>query len=78
MSTIQVGLDLEMLTRQIQLDLSLNDLRIIVGCLRGLAYQAEVDGEPYLDTDAVVLKQRLEHQYRELLEEAEAESDRRR
>ena len=75
MSTIEAGLDLEILTRPIQLDLSLNDLRIIVGCFKAIAYQAEVDDEPYLDPDATGLKQGLEQQYRELLKEAEADPD---
>ena len=72
---IQAGLDLEMLTRSIQLHLGLNDLRIIVGCFRAMAYQAEIDDEPYLDSDATELKQRLEQRYRELLKEAKAAPD---
>jgi hypothetical protein len=69
MSTIQTGLDLDMLSRPVHLDLNLNDLRIIVGCFRAIAYQAKVDDEPYLDSDATDLSQRLEQQYRTRLED---------
>jgi len=51
------------------LDLSLNDIRIIVGCFRAVAYQEELDGEQYLDADALALKARLESVYRTSLNE---------
>ena len=60
---------LEVLKKRARLDLSLNDVRIIVGCLRALAYQAEVDNEAYLDDDALELKVRLESLYDKLVRE---------
>jgi hypothetical protein len=60
---------LEILKKQTSLDLSLNDLRIIVGCFRAVAYQAKRDDEPYLDPDALELKSRLEALYSKLLNE---------
>ena len=51
------------------LHLSLNDIRIIVGCFRAVAYQEEIDGEQYLDADALALKARLESVYRRSLNE---------
>lgn len=68
----RVGLDLEVLARPIRLDLSLNDLRILVGCFRALAWQAEADDEPYLDADGIELMQKLELAYRKSLEKAGA------
>jgi hypothetical protein len=50
-------------------DLSLNDIRIIVGCFRAVAYREEVDNEEYLDADSLELKQRLEILYNESLKE---------
>lgn len=76
MCTMQASLDLGMLTKPVHLDLSLNDLRIIVGCFRAVAYQAKVDDEPYLDPDAVALKTRLELQYRKLLDVPDPGGDR--
>ena len=60
---------LEILKKQTRLDLSLNDIRIIVGCFNAVAYQAEVDDEPYLDLDALELKTRLESLYTKILRE---------
>lgn len=60
------------LGKQLCLDLSLNDLRILVGCLRALEYWSREDDEPYLDSDGIRLKERLEGLYRD---ELEASSD---
>ena len=60
---------LEALKRKMLLDLSANDVRIIVGCFRAVAYQAERDGEQYLNAEALELKSRLESIYKKLLEE---------
>jgi hypothetical protein len=58
-------LDMERtLSRPISLDLSLNDLRIMVGCFNALAYWARRDDEPYLDPDGRRLKERLDGLYR--------------
>ncbi len=54
---------LEVLHHRQTVELSLNDLRILVGCFNALAYQAEVDGEGYLDADAIALKERLQALY---------------
>ena len=60
---------LEVLKKKTQLGLTLNDIRIIVGCFRAVAYQARIDDEPYLDSDALALKARLESLYAKLLKE---------
>jgi hypothetical protein len=60
---------LKILKKKTRLDLSLNDVRIIVGCFRAVAYQEEVDGESYLDPDGRALKSRLESLYEKLLKE---------
>jgi hypothetical protein len=56
------------LKTSLSLDLSVNDLRIIVGCLNALAYWARRDDEPYLDPDGWNLKERLEGLYRDELD----------
>ncbi len=53
------------LGRSINLDLSLNDLRIIVSCFNAVAYWAEVDEKAYLDSDGWKLKERLEGLFRD-------------
>lgn len=68
-SVLQSEKDLEILRKRTRLDLSLNEIRIIVGCLRAVAYQAEIDDEPYLDHDALELKTRLESLYTKLVRE---------
>ena len=60
---------LDILKNRKRLDLSMNDIRIIVGCFSAVAYQEEVDGEQYLDADALALKDRLETIYRKSLSE---------
>ena len=59
----KTGVNLDVLKKRVKLDLSVNDLRIIVGCFRGVAFQMETDNEPYLDVDGVELKKRLELLY---------------
>jgi hypothetical protein len=60
---------LEILKKKTSLDLSLNELRMIIGCFRAVAYQAKIDDEPYLDLEALELKSRLEALYSKLLNE---------
>jgi hypothetical protein len=55
------------LKKSVELDLSVNDLRIIVGCFSALAYWARLDDEAYLDPDGWKLKERLEGLYRDEL-----------
>ena len=55
--------DIAMLQEQIQLDLSLNDLRMMVNCMKAVEYQMSIDDETYLDDDARTLKKRLEGTY---------------
>jgi hypothetical protein len=62
---------LEMLNRHLQLDLSVNDLRIMVGCFKAVAYLMKMDDEPYLDADALELQKKLERKYHGLLNETE-------
>jgi len=71
MQTISAEKTLEVLRKRICFDLSLNDLRIMVGCFRAVAYLMDIDGEPYLDADALELQKNLERRYGELLEHKE-------
>jgi hypothetical protein len=59
---------LELLETRIKLNLSLDDLRIIIGCLRAIEYQMKIDDEPYLDTNGLALKSKLETFYKAMLE----------
>ena len=60
------------LWKSISLDLSVNDLRILVGCLRALEYWSQADDEPYLDSDGLRLKERVEGLYRDELHASDA------
>jgi hypothetical protein len=51
------------LGRSVELNLNLNDLRLIVTCFNAVAYWAEVDEKTYLDSDGWKLKERLEGLY---------------
>ena len=55
--------NLDLLDRRVELELSANELRILVGCLRAIEYQMKADDEPYLDPDGLALKARLESRY---------------
>jgi hypothetical protein len=59
--------NLEILKTAVRLDLNMNDLRILVGCMRAVSYQMEIDGEDYLDGDGLALKERLESLYLKML-----------
>jgi hypothetical protein len=59
----------DVLKEPVELHLNLNDLRIIVGCFRAIAYLAETEGEPYLDAESIELHARLEEVYRKKLDE---------
>ena len=68
---VESGKKLEILREPIQLDLSVNDLRIMVGCFRAVAYFMKMDDEPYLDADALELQKKLERKYTALLNKTE-------
>jgi hypothetical protein len=55
---------LDLLDERLDMNLSLNDLRILVGMFRALEYQMGLDDTPYLDADGLSLKRRLEEAYR--------------
>jgi hypothetical protein len=55
---------LDLLDARVKLNISINDLRIVVNCFRALEYQMKVDNEAYLDSEALSLKQRLEGTYK--------------
>jgi hypothetical protein len=55
---------LDLLDTWLDMSLSLNDLRILVGSLRALEYQMGLDDTPYLDAEGLALKRRLEEAYR--------------
>jgi hypothetical protein len=69
MQVLDAESKLEILKKRARLDLSVNDIRIILGCFRAVAYQSEIDDESYLDQDAVELKKKLESLYLKLLKE---------
>jgi hypothetical protein len=68
-SVLEAERKLEILKKRTRIDLSLDDIRIIVGCFNALVYQAEIDDEPYLDPEALELKKRLDTIYTRLLRE---------
>jgi len=55
---------LDLLDARVKLNISLNDLRLVVNCFKALDYQGKVDNEYYLDGEALSLKQRLEGTYK--------------
>ena len=69
---MQTMLDIEKsfraLDRRVKLNLSVNELRILVGCLRAIEYQMKVDDEPYLDCDGLALKATLSALYEKMLQ----------
>ena len=67
MQTLEAEKKLEILKSRTPVDLSLNDLRILLGCFNAVAYQAKLDDEPYLDADAIDLRNKLESLYQKLL-----------
>jgi hypothetical protein len=68
MQVLDAEKKLEFLRKKARVDLSVNDVRIILGCFRALAYQGEIDDEPYLDHEALELKMKLESIYLKLLQ----------
>ena len=67
-SVMESASKLELLETRIKLNLSLNDLRMIIGCLRAIEYQMKIDDEPYLDANGLELKSKLEAFYKGMLE----------
>ena len=55
---------LDLLDARVKLNMSINDLRLVVNCFRALEYQMKVYDEAYLDAEALSLKQRLEGTYK--------------
>jgi len=69
MSDAKSGMNLDVLHARVRLDLSVNELRIVVGCFKAIAHQMEIENEPYLDGDGIALKTRLESLYEKTLED---------
>ena len=63
-STMVAERKLDLLDARVKLNISINDLRIVVNCFRALEYQMKVDNEAYLDSESLSLKQRLEGTYK--------------
>jgi hypothetical protein len=61
---------LEILRKPLLLGICINDLRIMVGCFKAVAYLMKTDDEPYLDVDALDLQGKLENVYLGLLRES--------
>jgi hypothetical protein len=55
---------LDLLDTRVKLNISINDLRLVVNCFKALEYQGKVDNEDYLNGEACSLKQRLEGTYK--------------
>jgi len=55
---------LDLLDARVKLNISINDLRMVINCFKALEYQGKVDNESYLDNEALFLKQRLEGTYK--------------
>lgn len=66
-STMAAQHRLDLLDTRVKLNISINDLRILVNCLRALEYLEKADNEAYMDADALSLKQRLERTYKSFL-----------
>ena len=62
-SVAEAEKDLEALDRRVVVELTANDLRILLGCLRAIEYQMIVDNEPYLDRDGLALEAKLKRLY---------------
>ncbi len=60
---------LDLLNAPMMLNLNLNEIRILVTCMRAIEYQGEEDDEPYLDEEGSALKARLEKIYSQKLRE---------
>lgn len=67
MPTMNAQRDIAILREPIQLDISLNDLRMMVNCMKAVEYQMSIDDETYLDDDAKALKKRLEGTYEQTI-----------
>ena len=63
-ATMAAERKLDLLDARVKLNMSINDLRLVVNCFRAMEYQMKVDSEAYLDTEALSLKQRLEGTYK--------------
>jgi len=72
--TIDHAENLRILREPVRLDLSVNELRLMVGCFRAVAYFMRLDDEPYLDLDALELKKKLEQKYENSLSRTENSS----
>ena len=56
------------LRRPLEIDLSLNELRIIVDCIGVVSYMSDIYDEPFLDADGKKLMERLRGLYRDQIE----------
>jgi hypothetical protein len=55
---------LDLLDTRVKLNISMNDLRLVVNCFKALEYQGKVDNESYLGHEGLSLKERLEGTYK--------------
>ena len=63
-ATMAAERKLDLLDARVKLNMSINDLRLVVNCFRAMEYQMKVYDEAYLDSEALSLKQRLEGTYK--------------
>jgi hypothetical protein len=52
----------------VDISMNLNDVRIIVECLRAITYFGEIEGEDYLGAEGRALKERMEGHYLEIVQ----------
>ena len=57
----------QVLSAPVDLELSVNDLRILVNALDAMVYFGNEHGEEYLDTDGKELRARLKSNYEEMV-----------
>ena len=62
-STLKAEQKLDLLDTRVKLNISLNDLRLIVNCFRAIEYQMKLDDERYLDEEGLSLAERLKATY---------------
>ena len=59
---------LRLLDERVGLDISVNEFRIIMNSMRAMEYLTKLEDVPYLDAEGMDLKEKLDAQYRAVLE----------
>lgn len=72
MQSIDIAKYEQLSRRSVDVVMNLNEVRIIVECLRALTYFNDIEGEEYLSAEGQELKTRFERLYRTAIEEMRA------